>query len=258
MANKVKRITRKFYLIIIIHLSFLTTIQAQRLVPDSIPYYTLDHIYDEITQPDNYSIKECENFGSILANYDLKNGTKRLLVSYGMFYNPCNTCQHHKFGYSETNLGSGCEYYETSQAFKSTYNSIMKSILKEDELAEMEKIIPEKEIFNGYTTTILNFDHDRKNKNDSLFYFHIYSDNLENLFKDDIRFLKMTVTIDSVQTEYDYLQVKTIGVLLNTKGRKKMDISILLDFSGVPNNYDICWCSAIGKKYWIKLPLNLK
>jgi hypothetical protein len=250
--------TRKVYFILIIQLSFLTIIQAQRLIPDSIPYYTLDHIYDEITEQDKYSIKECENFGSILANYDLKNGTKRLLVSYGMFYDGCNTCQHQKFGYSETNLGSGCEFYETSQAFKSTYNSIMKSILKEDELAEMEKVMPEKGIFTGYTTTILSFDHDRKNKKDSLFYFHIYSDTLENLFKDNIRFLKMTITIDSVQTEYDYLQIKTTGVLLNTKGRKKMDIFILLDFSDVPNNYDICWCSALGKKYWFRQPLDLK
>lgn len=249
---------RILYYVIIIPLSFLTEIQAQRLIPDSIPYYELSHIYDEITQRDKYSIQECESFATILANHDMKNGTKRFLVSSSMFSTGCYTCLYYKFGYSETNLGSSCIFYETAQAFKRKYNSIMKSILKEDELKEIEKVMPEKGIFTSYSTSLLNFDYKRKNKKDTLIYFQISSDTLENLFKDNIRFLKVSVTADSVQTEYDYMEVKTNGALLNTKGRKKMDILILLDFSNVPTDYDICWCSALDKKYRFKLPLDMK
>jgi hypothetical protein len=216
-------------------------------------------LYNEITQRDKYSVQECENFASILANYDLRNGTKRFLVSYGMFYTGCYTCLHYKYGYSETDLGSNCEYYETAQAFKSKYNAVMKSILEEHELADLEKAIPSnKVIFTSYLTTLLDFDYKRKKKNDTLVYFQIYSDTLEYLFKDNIRFLKISVTLDSIRMEYDYLEVKTNGAVLNTKGRKQMDILILLDFRDMPTDYDICWCTALEKKYRFKLPINLK
>jgi len=233
---------------------------SQKLNNDNILTFSLDHICYELKNPELYSVKESDDFGKIFAQSDFGKGIKRILRYDGIFVNGCMTCLYDNYGYKSEFIAPDDIQWINLNVFTDSYNKNMLSHLPAESQNEIKNSrFNQRKIFDSYLATYIKPSIYRVS--DSILNFKLQSDTLEYLFKDKIDFLKIRIDTN-LQTEqiveYDYQKIKQSGLNLNVNEQEYLILYITLNFENVPNDYKVCWCSALDKKYKIKLPIRLR
>ncbi len=233
---------------------------SQNLSKDSINTSSLEHIFKELIKPDKYTTLDSKRLGDSLAKFDFAKGNKRFLRYSGMFTNGCMTCLYDKYNYTSYDFAPDDITWENVDAFIESYNKSMFSNLPIEAQNELNNASHHNEIiFSSYLPTIVTPNIHRLT--DTTLNFRLFSDTLEYLFKGQIDSLKISLNYqiqskDSI--EYSYQVMKNNGVTIKDNKQDILKIYITLDFKNMPDNYDICWCQALEKKYRLMIPIKLK
>jgi hypothetical protein len=233
---------------------------SQQISCDSISKYSLYEIHDLIVSSELYSKEEITCFGNNLANHDKSLGIKRVLELTGVFTNGCFSCSYFKYGFTTIDFGSNDYNPKNLFLFMDAYNNCMNQLLTKEELLDINNNTSfQKKYFSPYITTLNKFE--IKKQTDSTIIFHLFSDTLENLFPENIKYLKVQLGQDISEKdskEFNYFDLKTKGTLIKLKQKESPLIFITLDFRNMPANYEICWCPFLEKKYRMILPISIK
>jgi hypothetical protein len=233
---------------------------SQNLANDSILTTSFNPIFEELIKPDKYTPQDCKDLGDSLAKIDFSKGNKIVLRYYGMFTNGCMTCLYAKYGYKSYFFAPDDIYWENVDAFIASYNQSMLSHLPIEGQNELNILRPRFEpLFTSNLTR--HITPNVRRLTDTTLNFRLYSDTLEYLFKEQIDSLKISIHTqfqirDSV--EYNYQEIKKNGVTIRNTKQGILNVYITLDLKNMPNNYDICWCQALEKKYRLVLPIKLE
>lgn len=233
---------------------------SQNLFKDSIKIFSVGNIFSELIKPEKYTIQECRYFGDSLAKLDFANGNKRILTYTGAFTTGCMACLYDKYGYKSYNFPPNCVVWDNVDAFVEMYNKSMLSHLPVEAQNELEHPKPHDEvIFSSYLTT--KFSPNVHRLTDTTLNLRLYSQTLEDLFKENIDSLKISINYQIQLTdtvEYYYQELKTHGVIIKDNKQDILKMYITIDFKNMPASYKICWCAALERKYRLIFPIRLK
>lgn len=195
--------------------------------------------------------------GSKLAQRDSAQGLKQILRYYGPNSNGCLDCAYHQFGFSTIRFAADDILYASVNNFMNAYNQVMRSMLTVEQRQTIDSSGNHSPIFTPEMVNKNRFLVKSIDKN-TVRLTMIY-DTLQSLFKDDIRFIQVTITYsikDSNPIIINYADLKSKGALIEVGNRSQLKLHFTFDFSLVPNNYVICWCHAPDKEYKLFLAVN--
>ena len=85
---------------------------------------------------------------------------------------------------------------------------------------------------------------------DTLLTLKLHNDTLEYHFKDDMKYLILTIS-DSIneisKKGYGYYEIKSFGAKIVIGNETVKKIYITYDFTDMPDKFEICWCSILAK-----------
>ena len=221
---------------------------------------TVDEAYKTITNYNKYTLNGARCFGNNLAKHDKRKGIKRVLTTLNMFETTCLKCIYHKFGFDTYYVGAGDIIDEKREAFIDGYNRVMESSLTKKQRLEIDKTVRK-------SAGIFDFKLAAQNKikmeyvNDTVINIRMDSESLENLFTADSKniLVELSNKIENGDVKkIDYFTLKNIGINIPVKYIIDSKLYINYDFSSIQNNYPICWCEILDKKYGLILPLKFE
>ena len=232
---------------------------SQQISCEQITKFTLFEIYDELIQDNKYTIEDSKCFGIELSKQDSLKGIRQILTYHGPFTTGCLKCLYYKFGMETYEFAPNDLIFENVDTFVDSYNETMKSFLSDSQKAEIQDFdFYSNLIFTPYLTSQNQYKVEELN--DSVVNLKIHADSLEFLFNSDIEYLRIKIgdSINDIKSkEYEYNELKNIGVDITLDSKSKKDLFICFDFSKMPNRYDICWCENLEKEYRMILPLKI-
>jgi len=237
---------------------------SQKMELATICDSSLHKIYSELAENRIYTEAEAKEFGSHRANCDLRNGTKQIMIGFGMFSNTqCRECFYLDRGYKITKVHFSDVIYDQdySYAFYTAYNNRIKSSLNAIETIELNKI-QSYENEEKYSRFILSESiYTGVKLNDTIINLCLYNNKIEELFKSDI--VKLTIEIRDERKNQpllsiNYLEMKENGAQITIGNQERMSLYVLFNFEDVPNNSKICWCQSLENEFQFKVPIKLK
>jgi hypothetical protein len=238
---------------------------SQRLVCDSIYKFSLESISQELFQSDFYNDKkyspdDIKCFATKLSEYDKLKGIKRILTYSGMFETPCLKCLYHNIGFETYPFSIDDVISQKIDIFVQGYNDNMEKMIPVSQLNQIkQRQMTSDRVFVSYLPATSKFDFELIS--DTLLNLKMHNDTLEQLFKDDIKYLKVSFSDSSLGfslIKYNYTEVKSQGVKIKIRNETIKNIFIIYDFSYMPDRLDICWCGILEKKYYLQLPIKIK
>lgn len=233
---------------------------SQRMTEANIAGFKLHEIYSEFIDDNQYSLAESAQLGKKLAQYDSLHGVKRILLYYGFYSTNCKKCLLSQFGFEGIWFAANDIKIENVDAFASAYNDVMYSQLSKEQHDQFDVLHHSTNPIFHEMLPLLN-KLKAKRFNDTLINLMILNDTLEHIFKDDVRHIKIEIadsTDGSPVQELNFIDFKTKGAQINTNLFKGNIIYLSYNFENVPNNYSICWCELLQKKYRISVKIRPK
>jgi len=221
--------------------------------------FSLPEIYLEIIKGNDYSIDDCKCFAAKLSDYDKTKGINRILTYSGIFQTPCLKCLYNNVGFEIYNFAYDDILSDNVDIFVSTYNDNMEQLIQIEQLHKIKsrQDISDKVFVNylyGYSKCKI------QELSDTLINIRINNDTLEQLFKSDLINLNILITDslhESIFGKYNYSEIKTNGAIVNIGKKDVKKIYVTFDFSEMPDNLEICWCSILEKRYNLIIPIKL-
>jgi hypothetical protein len=260
VINELATIIKMRIILTIIFCFLLSDLYSQKKDCGNVKGMTVDEVYNEIIDYKRYTLDDARCFGDNLARHDKKRGIKRILTTLDLFETTCLKCIYHKFGFDTDYVGSGDIIDENRDAFIDCYNRVMESSLTEKQKLEIHKAKQKSAgIFDFKLTTQNNIKIDYVN--DTTINMKMYSDSFEKLFKSDSKniLVEFSNKIENGEVKnIDYFSLKNNGIDIPVKFIIDSKLYIWYDFSKIQDNYEICWCDILNKKYGLILPIKFE
>jgi hypothetical protein len=247
-------------LVTVIFCFVISDLFSQKIDCGKVTGISFEKAYNKIENNGLHTLNEARCLGGKIAKDDRKKGIKRILRTLDFFETPCFKCIYYKYGFETYYIGAGDIIDEKRDAFIDSYNRVMESDLTEKQKLEIHKALNKSTgIFSFILTTknIIKIE----SVNDTILNVKMYSDSLENLFKSDSEniLVEFSNKIQDGETiRINYCKLKNEGINIPVKFIIDNKLYIDYNFSRISNNYDICWCEILDKKYGLILPVKLE
>jgi hypothetical protein len=231
---------------------------SQKLTSGNIVKYSLSEIYDEIIK-DKYTTADSKLLAIKLSEFDKSKGIKRVLSCSDMFTTTCMKCLYNNVGFEVVDFYSCDIRFTNVDTFVNCYNRNMRKLIPKEELYKIDNYkYNNDKIFEPFS--IGQSQYEIQTNSDSDIYLKIKNETLEGLLGDEVKKVKIYF-VDSLFETYkstSYNVIKNFGVRLNMKYFETGRISLVFDLSEVPDKLNICWCSALDKKYYAFIKVKIK
>lgn len=231
---------------------------SQKLIPENICSLKIDSIYNFLISPNDLTSSEIKVLATTLAEKDKKIGNNRILQNMGYSEFGCDICTYSKYGFELVPFGVDDIQIEKVDEFMVAYNQLRELELPSSFFQELIGV-NYKNVFSENFTGKFYFD--VSNKNDTIINVKISSEYLERLFKNNVEKLKISgcqIGKRNDSREMSYCEMKEKGFNIEYNQESRIGILVTINFENIENDFAICWCSKLRKKYAFTVPITIK
>ena len=255
---------RQYLIIFLLVLS--ENLFSQKLPCDRIFNYSLADISNALYnnyKNHQYTKADIKCLATQLSAFDKLHGNKRIFVLSDMFNTPCTACNYAQVGFATTDFGAFDVATDDVLMFIQIYNSNMEKLIPVNQLNHINQgLATTNPVFVPNLTASSKFE--IKKLSDTVLNLKLRNDTIEFLFQDDMKYLKISISDalnDSIKEvpmkEYGYVEIKFSGAEIVVGNENVKRIEIIYDFTDMPDNFKICWCGILEKKYHSLLPIKI-
>lgn len=231
---------------------------SQKLSPENICSLKIDSIYNFLISPNDLTSSEIKVLATTLAEKDKQTGNNRILKNMGYSEFGCDICSYSKYGFEIVPFGVDDIQIDKVDEFMVAYNQLRELELPSSFFQDLYSINYENVFLENFTG---KFYFDLSNVNDSTMNLRISSEYLENLFKNNVEKLKISGCQTSKRNdsiEMSYCEMKEKGFNIEIIQESRIGILVTINFEHIEDDFPICWCSKLRKKYGFTVPITIK